>query len=286
MSKNVDIYLDWKATYTRRASVNYRIWLDKFIDCTKRDIEDAEVGDIVKYRNWMEDNNYQPKSIELSMVILKNYFHFWKLQGVKCLSPELIRVPRTVANSHQPISFEEYCSILTFIHPTDFWEFQKLIIVRLLFETGIRVSELCDINISDIDPKKSNTTIRTKKTAKMRTIFWSVETHIMVREFLIQRIILNSTNALFVGKITNGTCTKRMTTRTVQRIIKALCVKAKIEKKITPHSFRHGKAHRVLDLGGYPKDVQAILGHCDPSSSFTYMQWNDKEFAKRAKKFL
>jgi site-specific recombinase XerD len=285
-NKNIEIYLDWKSTYTKRASYTYGIWLDKFVSCTKKDIDDAGIGDIVKFRNWMEDNNYQPKSIELSMAVLKNYFRFWKLQGRGCLSPELIRVPHTVANSYQPINFEEYCSILSYIRPTTFPEFQKLMIVRMLFETGIRVSELCDLNISDLDPKKMNATIRTKKTVKMRTIFWSVETHIMLREFLIQRKKLNSMPALFVGLMQNGDISKRMTTRTVQRIIKELCLKAKIEKKITPHSFRHGKAHRVLDLGGNPKDVQAILGHCNPSSSFTYLQWNDKEFAKRAKKFL
>lgn len=283
---NIKKYLDWKATYTRRASVNYKIWLDKFISLTGKDIETAEIGDIIDFRNSLEDSGYQPKSVELALIVIKNYFHFWKLQGVNCLSPELIRVPHTIANSYQPISFEEYCSVLSFIHPSTFWELQKLVIVRLLFETGVRVSELCDLNISDIDPSKMSTAIRTKKNYTARQIFWSVETHIFVREFLTQRKILNSTPAFFVGKFVDGTPTKRMTTRTVQRMIKELCRKAGIEKQISPHSFRHGKAHRVLDLGGNPKDVQAILGHCDPASSFTYLQWNNKEFETRAKMFL
>lgn len=286
--QNVQVqeYLDWKATYTRRASINYRPWLEKFISCTEKDVETTKVGDVVKYRNYLEDKNYQPKSIELAMVIVKNYFYFWKLQGKKCLSPELIRVQRTVANSYQPITFEEYTSILSFIHPTDFWELQKLVIIRLLFETGVRVSELCDLNISDFDPVKSSTTIRTKKTAIMRTIFWSVETNIFVKEFLALRKEINSTPAFFVGKSNAKSSTDRMTTRTIQRLIKELCLKAKIDKKLTPHSFRHGRAHRILDLGGNPKHVQAILGHSSPLSSFTYMQWNDRELAEAANRFL
>lgn len=255
------------------------------MESTGKDVENAEVGDIIIFRRWL-DARYQPKSIEIAMVVVKNYFKFHKLSGVNCMSPELVRVPRSAANSYQAISFEEYCSILSFIHPTDFWELQKLIIIRLLYETGVRVSELCDLNISDFNPDKNNTAIRTKKTVKIRQIFWSAETHMFLREFLIQRKIMNSTPAFFIARFMDGTPTKRMTTRTVQRIIKALCEKAKIEKKISPHSFRHGKAHRVLDLGGNPKDIQAILGHCDPSSSFTYMQWNNKEFEKRAKMFL
>ncbi|MEF3692226.1 MAG: tyrosine-type recombinase/integrase [Candidatus Moraniibacteriota bacterium] len=286
MGKNIKLYLEWKATYTRRAYQNYGNWLLKFEKFSGKKIDDAGVGDIVGFKNWLEDNNYQPKSIELSMTILKNYFKFWRLQGKKCLSPELIRIKKTIANSYQPINFEEYCLLMAGITIDDFWDFQKLIIVRLLFETGIRVSELCDINISDIDPLRMSATIRTKKTIRMRTIFWSVETHVMLREFLIQRQKINSTPSLFIGRKGRGKPTIRLTTRSVQRIIKDLCQKAGIEKKITPHSFRHGKAHRILDLEGNPKDVQAILGHCDPSSSFTYMQWNDKEFEKRAKLFL
>jgi len=278
-------YLEWKATYAPRASVNYRIWLDRFRSVTDKDVDEAGIGDIVIFKNWLSDN-YQPKSVELAMVVLKNYFKFWKLSGLDCINPELMRVPRTMANSHQPVSFEEYCSILSFIHPIDFWELQKLILVRMLFETGMRVSELCSLNVTDIDPQKMTSTIRTKKTVKMRSIFWSVETHIFLRTFLEQRKELNSTPALFVGRFLDGSPSRRMTPRTVQRTIKDLCQKAKIEKKITPHSFRHGKAHRILDLGGNPKDVQAILGHCDPSSSFTYLQWNDKEFESRAKTFL
>lgn len=285
MFMHVQQYLDWKATYAPRAAVNYRIWIDRFISSTGKDVESAEVGDIVTFRKSL-DSHYQPKSIELAMVVVKNYFKFWKLSGLNCISPELIKIPRTVANSYQPISFEEYTSILSFIHPTTFWELQKLVIVRLLYETGMRVSEITDLNVSDIDPEKMQTAIRTKKTAKTRTILWSVETHIFIKEFLVQRKETNSTPALFVGRFGDGTISRRLTTRSVQRMIKELCVKAKIEKQISPHSFRHGKAHRVLDLGGNPKDVQAILGHCDPSSSFTYLQWNDKEFEKRAKMFL
>lgn len=286
MGKNIKLYLDWKATYTRRAYQNYGNWLIKLEKYAGKNIDDVEIKDIIGFRNWLEDNNYQPKSIELSMIIVKNYFKFWRLNGKNCLSPDLIRIKKTVANSYQPISFEEYCLLMACIEINDFWDFQKLIIIRLLFETGVRVSELCDINITDIYPEKMNTTIRTKKTTRMRTIFWSVETHVLLREFLIQRKKINAAPSLFVGRKGRTKPTKRLTTRSVQRIIKDLSVRAGIEKKITPHSFRHGKAHRILDLGGNPKDVQAILGHCDPSSSFTYMQWNDKEFEKRAKLFL
>lgn len=281
----IEQYLNWKATYAFRASINYRIWLERFISYTGKDVNNAEIGDIVNYQKWLE-GNYQPKSVELAMIIIKNYFKFFRLQGMKCISPELIKTPHTVANSYQAISFAEYTLLISTIHPTTFWELQKLVIVRLLYETGMRVSELCDLNISDIDPIKRYAVIRTKKSSHLRQIFWSEETHEFIKTFLTERKILNSTPAFFVAKFIDGTPTKRMTTRTVQRLIKDLCKKAGIEKQISPHSFRHGKAHRILELSGSAVDVKEILGHSNPVSSFTYMQWNCRELEESANKFL
>lgn len=149
------------------------------------------------------------------MVVVKNYLGFFKLQGFNCLSPQLVRVPRTLANSYQPITFEEYVLMLGVITIDSFWNLQKVVILRLLFETGMRVSEVCDLNVTDIDPAKMNTTIKTKKSARMRSIFWSVESHIYLKEFLVERKKINSTPALFVAQSKTESATKRMTTRTV-----------------------------------------------------------------------
>lgn len=69
-------------------------------------------------------------------------------------------------------------------------------------------------------------------------------------------------------------------------MIKDISAKAGIEKKIPHIVFVMAKLIEFWSLAENLKDVQAILGHCDPASSFTYLQWNDKEFAMRAKMFL
>ncbi|MCK4592156.1 tyrosine-type recombinase/integrase [Candidatus Parcubacteria bacterium] len=63
---------------------------------------------------------------------------------------------------------------------------------------------------------------------------------------------------------------------------------AGIERKISPHSFRHAKAHNILDKSGTVKDIQFILGHSEnnPISAFSYLRLNSKEAEKRAKMFL
>lgn len=287
MQTQIKEYLDWKATYTFRAPANYKIWLDKFDFVVEKELTDVGVGDIVKYRNWLGDH-YQPASVMLGMIVVSNFFKFFRLQGVQCLPPELIKVPKCRANSYQPIKPDEYVAMLAEIHPTDFWDLQKCVILRMLFEIGMRVSELTDLNIQDVDTEKCVAIIRTKKTDRMRQIFWSKETNLFLKEHIRQRKEFNSTPALFVGRFLDGSPSKRITPRTIQRLIKELSRKSGVSNKITPHSFRHGKAHRILEAGGNVKHVQQILGHSDknPAASFTYLQMSDCEFEKIAKKFL
>ena len=161
------------------------------------------------------------------------------------------------------------------------------LLIRLLWETGVRVSELCDLDITDIDPQNAMTVIRTKKTDRKRQIFWSEETHRLLLEYLKERRVKNHSPALFIGTHFSYT-TKRFTCRAVQRSVKYFADRAGLEKKISPHSFRHGKAHNILAKGGSVKHIQAILGHSEknPAASFTYLQFDNKEMEQYAKRYL
>ena len=77
-----------------------------------------------------------------------------------------------------------------------------------------------------------------------------------------------------------------LTTRTIQRWIGEICDLAMITKNLTPHSFRHGKAHAMLDEGATVRDVQAVLRHVKPESSFHYMRVSKSKFMSIANKYL
>lgn len=282
--KAIKKYLEWKGSYAPRASVNYRIWLDKFNQLVKKELEEVEIDDVVKFRIHL-DNHYSPASVQFGVIVIKNFLKFWKLQNVNCLSPELIKLPRAKAKSHRAVSYEDYRKLLSICKNYEFHDLQRMLIICLLWETGIRVSELCDLNLSNIDHLKKSAIINTKKNGKQRQIFWSDETNRHLINFIAMRLCLNQASALFIGRV-GRSYSHRITSRSVQRAIKELCERAGIQNKITPHSFRHGRAHRILERGGTVADVSQILGHSDPSSSFTYLQWNNKELERRAKMFF
>jgi len=145
------------------------------------------------------------------------------------------------------------------------------------------------LDISQIDENKTSAIIFTKKTGKQRAIVWSEETHKLLMKYLPMRTELekiNRASALFVGKHRNSGWSMRLTRRTVERLVKHYAHQAGIKEKITPHSFRHGWAHKRRDNNAPLAFIQKGLGHSSPISTFIYEQYDDREFMKNARQHL
>jgi len=288
MMEIIKSYLAWKGTYAPRASINYRIWLDRFIQiCGNKKLEEYNVLDLVKYRTWLE-SKFSSCSVSFAIIVIKNFLQFCQTQSYPCLSPSLVRLPRINPKSHRAITESEFNKIISSLPTNEFRLLRDSLIIHMLWDTGVRVSELCDLDISQIDQGKFATSIQTKKTGKTRTIVWSQPTHDLLVKYMTLRIqFRNSSNnsALFVGWKKKG-WSHRLTTRSVERIVKAHVESSGITEKITPHSFRHGWAHKRRDNNAPLAFIQKGLGHINPISTFVYEQYNDKEFEREARSYL
>lgn len=289
MHQLIKVYLEWKGTYAPRASVMYKIWLDRFVEvCGDKPLELYEVSDFVKYYNWL-DGRYSSYSVQLATVVIKNFLQFCQTQNHKCISPKLIRLPRATAKSHRAVTPDEFDKIISVIPSKEFTSLRDLVIVRMLWDTGVRVSELCDLDLSQINENKRSAVIQTKKTGKRRIIVWSEETHTLLIKYMTMRLQLYKSkisSAVFVGWTKNEEWSARLSSRSIQRSIKYYVDRAGIKEKITPHSFRHGWAHMRRDQNAPLAFIQRGLGHISPISTFIYEQYNDKEFERNANSYL
>lgn len=289
MEKIINEYLEWKGTYAKRASINYRIWLDRFIIvCGNKPLSEYTVSDIVKYKLWLE-SRFGPYTVQFATIVIKNFLQYCRTNNYPCLSPTFIRLSRVNAKSHRAVTEEEYQRIISEIPQNTFGNIRDLLIVHLLWNTGVRVSELCDLDLSQIDEHKHLAIIQTKKTGKQRSIVWSEETHKLLIKYMKTRLEVASThptNALFVGFRKGSGWASRLTSRSVERIIKFYVRKADIKEKITPHSFRHGWAHKRRDQNAPLAFIQRGLGHLNPVSTFIYEQYSDREFERNAEQYL
>lgn len=287
LSIAIERYLEWKASHTTRAYINYRMWLVKLRDMLgDKDLEEVTLEDIGKYQMYL-NGKYQPYTIQLAMVAVHNFFKFQNLMKIDCLMPHLIRVPKAVARPRPVVYEDDYQKILDlFKNKNSFIQERNELIIRMLWDTGVRISELVDINVADIEDAKRECMVRTRKTNRMRQVFWTPETNAVLLQYLQKREVLSNTSALFLGFSSQGT-PGRLTARSMQRIILEIVEKAGIEKHITPHSFRHGKAHRIIKLGGNIKHVGAILGHSEtnPAAAMRYLQFNNMELRQTAQRF-
>jgi len=141
--------------------------------------------------------------------------------------------------------------------------------LELLYSTGIRVSELISLNVSDLDLQ--NYTLKCRNSNRERTIPVSKKCIDVMKEYLekVRPFMLKNKNeqALFVN--TNG---NRLTRQGFWKIVKYYTSKANINKDITPHTLRHSFAAHLVQRGQNLKDVQMMLGHSDISSTQVYLQ--------------
>lgn len=287
MTEKINEFIGWKSTYTKTAPLTYRLHLERLARFVKnKPIEEISLEDIVSFEHHIR-GLYSPANVAYSVLVIKNFFQFLLRRGVRTIDPWFIRIPRHDPNPHPTLERYEFEALSKIPDDTEFYGLEFKLILNLLWDTGMRIGELVSMNVDMIDPKIQMASIITEKNRQMRWIMWSKETHNLLLRYLGIRICLNQQPALFIANETGGR-RNRICPRTLQRWITALVKKSGIKKRITAHSFRHGKAHEILRMGGGVKEIQSILGHSEdnPRSAFSYLHLDRREFVEIASKYL
>ena len=149
-------------------------------------------------------------------------------------------------------------------------------ILELLFSTGLRVSELCALNRDSINLKSGEFSVRGKGD-KIRLVFLSETAKEALKNYLGKREDVDE--ALFIrnAKNFNKQDNLRLTSRSVERLIKYYAAKAGLSKKVTPHTLRHSFATDLLMNGADIRSVQALLGHSNITTTQIYTHITDKQ---------
>ena len=158
--------------------------------------------------------------------------------------------------------------------------------LELFFSTGLRLAELCSLN-RDLDLSKDEFSIRGKG-EKVRVVFLSDNAKDAISKYLNKRTDMDE--PLFV-QYSKNTSTgkaqdeKRLTPRSIERIVKQYAINAGISKKVTPHILRHSFATDLLENGADIRSVQVMLGHANIQTTQIYTHVTDKQLRDIHKKF-
>ena len=288
IKKAIQIYLEWKQTHTSSAYSTYKIRLENFAAfiVPKTTLSEINGDDIIAFHRSLE-NQYSLNTIAYSARVLKNFFWFWHGRGKTAFNPKEIIPIRYISADKDIVTIDDLSDMSDLLNANNLQDLQKKLIVHLLWDTGMRLSELLDIKISDINEQGIDglrtAKVRTRKSMRYNLIIWGSDTNELMNRYLGIRLCLDTD---VQNLLVNPKTGKTFTPRSVQRWITELSEMAMLDKKITPHSFRHGKANYILDQGGSVRDVSALLRHVKPESSFQYMQLSKKRYEDVARKYL
>jgi integrase/recombinase XerD len=147
----------------------------------------------------------------------------------------------------------------------EFRTIQNLAVLELLFATGIRVGELCSLNLHDVDLSKNSVQVLGKGSRERSLLI----THhavfnILERHLTLRHRLETFSNALFLNRLR-----RRIQPHSIRILLRKATLDAKLALRITPHMFRHTTATLMLENGIDIRIVQRLLGH----SSISTTQW-------------
>ncbi|MEW5821363.1 MAG: site-specific tyrosine recombinase XerD [Cyanobacteriota bacterium] len=235
--------------------------------------------DIKLFLDYLSEN-YKKNSASRKIATLKTFFKFLNREKLIVLNPSKdIRAPKKERQLPAFLDKNEINSILNTPDISLPKGLRDRAILEVLFATGLRVSELCSLNFSNINLEENEITVLGKG-SKERIVLISNK----AKRFLTKYIDLaydnlcknetlknKSSSPLFINN--NGF---RLSTKSIDRIVKEYAQKANITKNISPHTFRHSFATHLLNNGADLRVVQELLGHSSISNTQIYTHINSE----------
>lgn len=246
--------------YATKTTSTYIAVLKKYFSQLEKPIDAVNLDDILKWQYHLVHIE-QVSWSHFNQMVCALRFYFQKVKGVDWpvnhIPFQRIRKKLPAVMNKQEVSL-----LLSHARKNP----RHYAIVATLYSTGLRISELVDLKISDIDSKNMLLHVRQGKGGKDRQVQLSTDLLEILRNYY-RSCHVKPKDWLFPGKI-DGVC---MHTSTIQRYIHRLTKKAGISKNITPHTFRHSFATHLLEDGTDLRTIQALLGHADIHTTEKYM---------------
>ena len=158
-------------------------------------------------------------------------------------------------------------------------------ILELLYSTGLRVSELTNLNVDQVNTERGEFMVRGKGD-KPRVVFLSPTAAEWLGRYLAKRQAMTPlfTRSAITKEAADGE-DLRLTPRSIQRLIKKYVVKAGIVKDVTPHTLRHSFATDLLQNGADIRSVQYMLGHASITTTQVYTHVTDQKLREVHQKY-
>jgi integrase/recombinase XerD len=241
---------------------SYMYWNKQFIDYIKKQPEEMSEDDIKNYMANLLSKNVTAKSLVLIRASLKFFYdEILKKNIVNLKSPKIASKLPVV------LTKEEVKRLIDSVKNK-----KHKLMVMLLYSAGLRLSELLNLKVLDLEFNEKIGWVRSGKGSKDRIFILSDR---IAEELKLYVENMKEDAYIFTGR--NGA---RMTPRNVQKLIKKAMKTASIEKDIHPHTLRHSLGTHLLENGVDIRKIQILLGHANLSTTQIYTHVTTDEIKK------
>jgi site-specific recombinase XerD len=287
-------HLEVEGGRSAKTAENYHLYLERFVEFT----DDIKVENITseiirKYRLWLNryknhaDDDLATITQSYHLIALRGFLGYLSRRDIETLAPNKIVLPKVSRKQVTFLHYDEVERLISGIDITSEAGLRDRAIVELLFSSGLRVSELINLNRDHVNTKRREFMVRGKG-QKDRPVFISeaaagwVDHYLDVRDDSLAPLFISYSKN--VEPSTSGDF-RRLTARSVQRMVSKYALLAGITKHVSPHTMRHSFATDLLMNGADIRSVQSMLGHSSISTTQVYTHVTDEHLREVYEKF-
>ena len=270
--------------YSNNTIESYKRDLDKFLEFNKnKDINNITNEDLKEYIKHLNNKNLNEKSIARNISSLKSFYKFLIINKyINSNVSDILYLPKIKKSLPNILTEEDIFNLLD-IKLVDSFSYRNKAMLEVMYATGLRVSELINLKLQDIDLNQD--IIRTfGKGSKERV----VPIGDYAKEYLEKYIYKYRGNMLkreaseYLFLNNHG---KQMTRQGFFKIIKKIAKEKGIYNDLSPHTIRHSFASHLLKYGADLRTIQELLGHSDISTTQIYTHITNEELKKNYNEF-
>ena len=254
-------YLIQELNYSKLTVIDYQSDLNIYMTYLKErhlNYLTMDKSQIINYLKYLDDLRYANKTISRNLSALRSFYNY--LVDITILNDNIfrrVRNPKVEKKLPNYLSIVEIEKIIDELKEDTKEDIRNKCLFELLYATGLRVSEVSNIKLNDLDLNLMSIRVLGKG-KKERIVYYGnvagelLNKYLKVREEFLKKDL----DYLFVNALG-----EQLSRQSIENIIKKIMQKSEVNHKFSPHTLRHSYATHLLDSGADLKSVQELLGH-------------------------